>query len=393
MEDYMQSGSGKRLLIAVVDKSYPPNHSFVDGMLATAYPRQSGVRVLILCEQNPEYPPVIRHGKSTILNVLPKRSGLQRFSSYFNVRRMVNQLASRYRKRGYEVAGFVRNEPVYLIAALGAKANLKNIVFQSSFPHEGLSGRSVKQKVAQTFLHFALPRVDSIVTVSASATERVQQYAHNVPVYPIPLAVDDSFLLEKPLEINYKELEVLKLVYIGSHSSMRELHTVFAGCLRAFRMGVPLMLDSVGGSKIEIEQLRGYSSVKVLEQEGILRFCNPIPRAEIPVLLRQYHVGLSLIPPSPVYREASPTKLAEYCAVGLVVLASHGIPEQETFVRNSGGGRLTQFSATDIAEGIYELWRDRTEFNRMREEAFDYIARFYKYERFSNSLQEACWGR
>jgi len=62
-----------------------------------------------------------------------------------------------------------------------------------------------------------------------------------------------------------------------------------------------------------------------------------------------------LIPPKPVYTESSPTKLAEYMAAGLVVLATKGIPLQEKIVLDSRAGELVFWDLNDITNTICQI--------------------------------------
>lgn len=66
-------------------------------------------------------------------------------------------------------------------------------------------------------------------------------------------------------------------------------------------------------------------------------------------------VGLALLEPTPAFRAAVPSKLYEYLASGLAVLATP-LPRVAPLVEGSGGGRL----AADAAEaaGVLRAWSD-----------------------------------
>jgi glycosyltransferase involved in cell wall biosynthesis len=133
--------------------------------------------------------------------------------------------------------------------------------------------------------------------------------------------------------------------------------------------------------------LRGEPGVATWEKRGRVAFTGRLPRIRVWEEMRTADVGLSLIPPEPAYRESSPTKLAEYLATGLALVASTGIPYQEDVIRNAGCGLLVPWESEAIASAIVSLACDRALCDRYRIAGWDYAARHLNREAFLRVLR------
>jgi len=67
--------------------------------------------------------------------------------------------------------------------------------------------------------------------------------------------------------------------------------------------------------------------------------------------------GLSMIPRGPLYDVSSPTKLAEYLALGVPAVAND-LPDQLQVLRDSGAGACVAFDAAAIAAAVLQLLQD-----------------------------------
>jgi glycosyltransferase involved in cell wall biosynthesis len=77
------------------------------------------------------------------------------------------------------------------------------------------------------------------------------------------------------------------------------------------------------------------------------------------VRIKKADIGISLIKPYPFYYVSSPTKLFEYMACGLPVVANKGIPEQEKAILESKGGILVSFNKKEFTSAIIKLLRNK----------------------------------
>ena len=102
---------------------------------------------------------------------------------------------------------------------------------------------------------------------------------------------------------------------------------------------------------------------------GATTFLGELPRGEIPGLLAECHLGVSLMKPSGATRVAMPAKVFEYLGAGLPLLAA---PEGELceFIRERGIGLA--FDVVDpqaMAEAIVSLKSNAEAWNRMSAKA------------------------
>jgi glycosyltransferase involved in cell wall biosynthesis len=78
--------------------------------------------------------------------------------------------------------------------------------------------------------------------------------------------------------------------------------------------------------------------------------CRAAEYADIPRYLRRATAGLAFIRPVPSKRGSSPTKVAEYLACGVPVIANTGVGDLEDFVEQEGVGVLLRsFSEDELA--------------------------------------------
>ena len=141
----------KTILISLLDKEWPPDHSFISGMLAGEVAKTKGVSVR-LCVSRHEFSgkKIARYNHAVCLKVLRLRRGLGRFLNFFIVLSMLIYSVKRESGRGNKIVIFVRNDPILLFAAaLFHKRVWKGRFFNQAFSHEEVGKVSVKGIVAK----------------------------------------------------------------------------------------------------------------------------------------------------------------------------------------------------------------------------------------------------
>ena len=371
-------------IIALLDKEYPPSHSFVDGMLATELPKENDIKVSLLVSRSGENK-VCRYKKATCLPILYPRRGVYRFLNFFKAVVLLQKLIKK--NKNYEIVFFVRNEPIYLLACTFVKQKNMKLIFQNSFPHEKASGHFVKRAIAKWMYKIGGRKVDSLLTVSPKGLERIQNILPHVQkgAY-IPLLADvvvtvDDFILKG----GYGRV---KFIYIGDHSQPRKLEVVLQAIVKASAKGLNAEFRFIGGKANDIERLRSVDGVQKLENDGVLEFVEKIPRDKIWDELMIADVGISFIPPDEHYVEASPTKLTECMGVGLAVVASYGIDLQEEFVQKSGGGVLCQWDEDAITDCIINICSDRDALIAMKKSGYFYVKEKLNYREYVGVFRE-----
>jgi len=375
--------SAKTVVIALLDKVWPPQHSFVDGMLAGVAAQQPDlqVRLCVSRASDRDLRPR-RYRSAACIPGLYRRRRSGRLWNLWAAMRLIRYQAIRERERGNRVVLFVRNDPIYLLAASLMRGYVDRLVFQSSFPHEEFSGHAVKRGIARLLYRIAGRRVDAVTGVSPEGVDRVRRLCPSAKVGAhIPLLADLPVTSQARVQ-SIDPVVVPIFVYIGTHRPDREIEMILAGIVRAVAQGVVARFRFVGATEADRNRLQQVQGVSELMERDIIRLERPVSRDEIPQILSDCDVGVSLIPPKPMYHESSPTKLAEYMGAGLAVLASRGIPMQERFVMESNGGLLVDWEIASIAEGIRRLCADPNAVATYRENAANFARRSLQYQSY-----------
>ena len=381
------SMKNKTVLIACLDKEDPPNHSFVDGMLAQELALQKDIEIKLLVSRtkNNRKSLPYKYMHAICIPLLFQRRRFGRLANFFMAVVLLKKLIVREGGRNKRVVLFVRNDPVLLLASSMLKKRVSRLIFQSSFPHEVVAN-GVKRVVAKLFYRLSAPHVDAVLAISPLGLKRTRVLFPLVPDYGyIPLLAD---VKAKRFSKSKKEDEI-RFIYIGSHDKLRRLDVILKAVVYAVKyLDVSAKFYFVGGSRVDVNLYGSIKDVHELVERGIVVFRERVKRSEIWKLIDSADVGLCLIPPEKIYREASPTKLAEYMVNGLAVLASWGIPLQETFVNESGGGILVKFDYKSIAHGIHRLNTEHELLKIMQERARGYAEKHLNYSAYVNDFRE-----
>lgn len=346
------------VVIALLDKAWPPDHSFVTGMLSQVVPMQPDMKVQLLVTRASFSDTRARryNGAVVIPRLLPRRN-IGRFLNFLLAVRSLFLLIIKAKRKGCRITIFVRNDPALLLAGAVVRSSIDRLVFQSSFPHEETASSALKRRVASALYRCSRSAVDTVTAVSPKGIERVSRLFPNAQHGPYIPLLSDLPRHEKYIGIEppSRSDETRVFIYIGTHHRSRRLEVVLSAIAQAVSDGINAEFRFVGGTDAEVLALSGCAKIRDLLSRGVLSFVSPIPRSEIPKLLSEADIGLSLPPPIPTNVEMSPTKLVEYMGAGLAVLASRGIDLQEEFVLQSGGGLLVDWEIGSIARGIHDL--------------------------------------
>jgi len=377
------------IVVAFLDKAWPPEHSFVDGMLAGELAEQRHLRVrLIVSRTNNVDTAPRRYRRACCLPSLYPRRRVGRLLNLLVAMGLILYQTRREQRPGRRVVLFVRNDPVCLLAASLLRGRVDHLVFQSSFPHEQYSGNVLKRTIARYLYRGAGIGVDAVMGVSPEGTARARRLCPSASNGGyIPLLADEQISSQM---VDGRKIDPAVgpiFVYVGTHSRNRELRVVLSAIVRALKEGIIARFRFVGANHDEENQLLAVDGVRGSVKSGLIRFERPLPRSEIANLLANCDVGISLIPPRQVYYESSPTKLAEYMGAGLAVIASRGIPMQERFVQESGGGILVDWTSDAIVQGIVELAENPDQIVRLGRRSATYAKEALQYGAY---LQQFC---
>ncbi|MEQ9098758.1 MAG: glycosyltransferase [Imperialibacter sp.] len=214
-----------------------------------------------------------------------------------------------------------------------------------------------------------LAEADHVVVLTNKAKEILEmRQLHDNPVPKaisvVPCCVDSE--LFDPSRISVKQKSEARaalgigeservLVYAGSLGTwymVREMLEYFAGLSERTQGWKFLVL-----TKDNPEQLyRDADELIVARKNIIVRSCK---RAEMPLYLSLGDLAISYIQPVFSKQASSPTKLAEYMAMGLPVVCSEGVGDVDKLMREAGLSDLKVSTKLGVAPFLRDFARNR----------------------------------
>lgn len=175
------------------------------------------------------------------------------------------------------------------------------------------------------------------------------------------------------------------IAYLGALNLARRLEVLIDA--------MPLLLDEFPGARLamvgradtpaDAVWLSDYVKRQGLDDQVI--FFGARPMREAWRLIGSASVGVSPIPPGPLFDVSSPTKIVEYLALGIPAVGNT-IPDQKLVLEESGGGIACEFSPGGFAQAIAKLLRDPEAARRRGAQGRTYVLRERAYATFAARL-------
>lgn len=283
-------------------------------------------------------------------------------------------------RRGYDLV-IVRDKPIFSSFALIA-ARIARVPFGywMSFPmpeshfafarERGLSIGVVRLAVAYargflcswSLYRFVLPRADIAFLQSDAMVADLQSRGIRMrrPV-AVPMGVDHE-AADASASVNDARIEPWlatmrarpAVVYLGTLERRRRMEIAVQAMDLARRRRPDLLMVLIGDSFEPADMVQLKALVDSLGLSEHVIFTGWLDTASAWRLVREARIGLSTVPRGPLHDVASPTKLVEYLAQGLPVVANDQ-PDQAWVIEQSGGGLCTTHDAPALAEAIVRL--------------------------------------
>lgn len=158
----------------------------------------------------------------------------------------------------------------------------------------------------------------------------------------------------------------LRLLYIGSVSPARGRDVMLEAIAQANTETTIATLTLVGACPVQQRYCSDYA-----ERLGIADAVTVVGRVsgyQIPDFMRTADAGLCLWEDQPWWRFNPPTKLFEYLAAGLPVLASN-IGTHTQYITDQGNGLIFEYDSSSLAATIKQLWQRRAEIPAFKQRA------------------------
>lgn len=178
------------------------------------------------------------------------------------------------------------------------------------------------------------------------------------------------------------------LVYVGAMERIRQPELLLQAMPSVLSRHPRAVLRMVGDSHVhgDLDALK--RRVVGLGIGASVQFTGWVSSMQALVEAGRAEVGLSVFPRGPVLDVASPTKVPEYLAMGVPVVANDS-PDQAHVIAASGGGLCVSLDPEAYAQAICRLLDDPAAARALGRSGSDYVRRERSYERIANDVARA----
>lgn len=245
--------------------------------------------------------------------------------------------------------------------------------------------------VASFFLrHWIIPLSHHVFVQSPRMAEEFCKYgADPRRLTAILTGVDAAEIAPASCEPRARQVP-LTIVYLGTLGRERRLGILVDMLSELNRQGLSVRLLLVGDGETAEDRVaieRRAKSLGVLDQIEITGF---LPRPQAMERASAADIGVSPIQPSPIFDGASPTKLVEYLALGLPVIAN-AHPDQSQVLRDSRAGVCVPWASRHFARAVRWLARQNDEqFAAFGQRGQAWVREHRSYSCIADEFQSAC---
>jgi glycosyltransferase involved in cell wall biosynthesis len=176
------------------------------------------------------------------------------------------------------------------------------------------------------------------------------------------------------------------IIYFGSLSKLRNLDFLFETMQMVVKTMPSARLLILGGTPSEIESLRKLSILFDLERNVVLH--QKVRREEVPYYIQAANVGVSPIPPLPMYLHSYPTKLIETLGAARPIVANKEIIEQRYLVKDSGGGLCVPYRTRAFGRALIELLSEPKRAAKMGASGAKFVNEHNSYGKMTIELEK-----
>lgn len=341
-------------ILLITDQSPDSNHSAIQGIFHSHLKQHAEVDVVYFDRTLDK--PLATGGKL----VLPYR---------YKRKQTIHGLAAVTDPAAYDVV-IVRNFFKVLKNILAhRKRHGYRVGFWESFPHSFrriYEARTTGRAVLRKTLEYAIKRrresrligqCDFYLPITETYKTRFHPILR-IPYLPLPMGVDVSHIDRAPLPgISGAEK---RFIYVGAVDRLRRLDLIVSAFSKAKG---DFVFDLYTPSDNElVEEIKSRTPA-----DPRIRVFPPKPRDELLGIMREYDVGVGLIPESPLYEVSSPTKTLEYYAAGIPAIINR-LPEY-TSLFDEHSAFLCNFTEEGIRDAVMKILSSGRDQLRKRGEA------------------------
>lgn len=249
---------------------------------------------------------------------------------------------------------------------------------------------TLRSSIGQWLLyHYVLPQCHHLFVQSEEMLKTLERKA--IPkskMTVVPMCVDVAGVEVKNItpfkDVTLKEKKIL--VYIGTLNPEREIEKLIAmmPLILAARKDVVLILVGGCAEQKNLTKLKSFAQSLNLGDSIIFTGWQPMSKAW--EYVKAAEIGLSPIPRGPLLDVGSPTKVMEYLALGLPVVANDN-PDQQQVLLASGAGVCVPYTSEDFAQAVLKLLDETAAQRELRvSKGFAYVKKNRDYRAMAEKL-------
>ncbi len=233
---------------------------------------------------------------------------------------------------------------------------------------------------------FVLPRATHVFVQSESMREAFAGHGlHRQHMTSVPMGIDpDEVKPEPALACDEAVGGVHRFVYLGDLAAVRSPQIMVQALALARRTVPDICLDLVGDALEPVDRRALDEVIRVLGLSSCVRVTGWLPVQAARDLVRSGIAGISFVPRSPTLDLSSPTKIVEYFALGLPVLANDS-PDQASMLARIGAEPV-ECSAEALAAAMIDVVRRPVHYRLLAARGLQFVSENRSYKGISTRV-------
>ncbi len=247
----------------------------------------------------------------------------------------------------------------------------------------------IRGRINQRIIIWIMSKADLVLPVSEEMKKNLMKRGiseEKMTVFPMGIntAHTPKKLAGAHIRGKFKLNSSAAIIYVGTVVKNRELDFLLRVIVKVKEkmQDVKLLMVGDGDDRLRLEEL---SNSLCIEDNVI--FVGQIPRSQVPDFIASADVGVSPIPPVPIFEVGSATKTLEYMAMGKPVVGND-IADQKEVISNSGGGICTRYDEDEFADAIIKLLDDPREADMMGVKGHEWVIENRSYEIMAREMEK-----
>lgn len=173
--------------------------------------------------------------------------------------------------------------------------------------------------------------------------------------------------------------------YLGSMGSERRLDFLIRVLHHIHKKYPDVELLFVGGGDREGDEEKIMAEASKYGLADHVTITGRMPQKDALQLISRTAVSLSPFYPTPILNSTSPTKLVEYMALAMPVVANDH-PEQKRIIDHSGSGLCVSYDEVEFANATFELLESQQVRDEMGRKGSEYVSKHRQYSILAEKL-------